>query len=702
MANYKCKMCGGALDIHSGQTVVKCDFCGTTQTVPLFDNEKKQAYFNRANNLRLKGEFDKAAGFYELIVSEFPQEAEAYWGLILCKYGIEYVESNGQRTPTCHNTLYSSIFEDADYQNAIKYANVVARDIYEEESQKIDALQKKILQISTSEAPYDIFICYKESDGNGERTEDSVLATEIYKALVTEGYKVFFSRITLEGKLGTEFEPYIFSALHSARILLHVTTSLQNSNSVWVKNEWSRYLKNMDGRKTLIPCFKRMQASELPIELRNFQGQDFSKIGAMQDLLLGIDKILNYDRQAESRLLSKAIEDIALRDEYDLEEEYREKVDELLDVESFCAVASDIQPLIDFFEEHIEYKDSNQYLLEAKYQFIKHINSYEDCEQASQYLSEIAGYKDSEALVAFCEKKRIEYREKFLQTKNLAIKVPNDITAKDLNNAIVALLRASQLLQDATTLDDFDRTIIDSNHSKAQEYIQNTAEQVMKQQTTLAELTALKDNFLNLQKSHFVIGNIEEIIKELSSKIATLTEQEKREAKRRKTVKIATIAGIIALVVVIVCVIAFVVINKNAGYSAKNFNIKVTSKVNDKYNEELADGYRDAGYFYTFTFEVENHSPNDIIQLYGYMDINNRQGKTLSSSSIELQGTLSANSENTWRVQLNVSKGDNAREIWNTDISNLQITFRISSIYFADGTNKTYPDTKNEIVHDFE
>ena len=69
---------------------------------------------------------------------------------------------------------------------------------------------------------------------------------------------MFFSRITLEDKAGTEFEPYIFAALNSAKIMLVVGTSPENINAVWVKNEWSRYLARMTekGEGTLVPLYK--------------------------------------------------------------------------------------------------------------------------------------------------------------------------------------------------------------------------------------------------------------------------------------------------------------------------------------------------------------------------------------------------------------------------------------------------------------
>ena len=302
-------MCGGTIEVAEGQKVVTCEYCGATQTVHSFDNEKKNTFFKRAEALRFKCEFDKAAGIYETIVSEFPNEAEAYWGLVLCKYGIEYVDDpkTGNKIPTCHRTQFSSIYDDSDYQNVLKHADAVAKVIYEKEAKEISKLQKSILDISSKEDPFDIFICYKENDGKGNRTKDSVLAQDIYDELISKGYRVFFSRITLEDKLGTQYEPYIFAALHSAKVMLHVTTSDENSESVWVRNEWSRFLSLIaDGqKKTLIPCYKEITPYDLPEEMQNLQGQDMSKLGAMQDLLRGIDKILS--RKATTKVETKTI-----------------------------------------------------------------------------------------------------------------------------------------------------------------------------------------------------------------------------------------------------------------------------------------------------------------------------------------------------------------------------------------------------------
>lgn len=300
----KCKMCGGDLDFEPGSTICECEYCGSKQTIPSADSEKKTNLFNRANRLRMNSEFDKASAVYEQIVAEFPEEAEAYWGLCLCAYGIEYVDdpATGSKIPTCHRTLPTSIMEDSNFEQACDYADVVARKVYREEAKTIDRIQKDILSIAQNETPYDVFICYKETAEDGSRTEDSVLAQDVYEALTAKGLKVFFSRITLEDKLGTQYEPYIYAALSSAKVMLAFGTTYEYYDAVWVKNEWSRFLGMMkaDKRKVLIPCFKGLDAYDMPKEFRGLQAQDMAKLGWMQDLVRGVEKLCGKGGTASS------------------------------------------------------------------------------------------------------------------------------------------------------------------------------------------------------------------------------------------------------------------------------------------------------------------------------------------------------------------------------------------------------------------
>ena len=312
MAIIKCKMCGGDLEITEGLTVCECEYCGTKQTVPNVDDERKLTLFNRAGRLLRGCEFDKAAGVFESIVADFPEESEAYWGLVLCKYGIEYVDdpATGRKVPTCHRSGFDSVMKDSDFEQACENADSVARRQYREEAKAIEELRRGIIEVSGKEEPYDIFICYKETDENGGRTIDSVLAQDVYDALTAKGYRVFFSRITLEDKLGQEYEPYIFAALNSAKVMLAFGTDYDYYNAVWVKNEWSRFLKLMskDKSKHLIPCYKGIDAYDMPEEFARLQAQDMGKVGAVQDLLRGIEKLLPRKMEEAQPVMQQVVQ----------------------------------------------------------------------------------------------------------------------------------------------------------------------------------------------------------------------------------------------------------------------------------------------------------------------------------------------------------------------------------------------------------
>ena len=310
MTVFECKRCGGGLNITEADKVV--EYCGTTQTVPSADNEKKMTLFNRANRLRLKNKFDKAAALYEQLIAEFPEEAEAYWGLCLCNWGIEYVDdpATGEKKPTCHRASFESLMKDENYLLAMEYADLTAERVYRREAQEIDRLNDAILSVSRNEKPYDVFICYKEkTDENGMRTHDSVLAQDIYDALTANGLKVFFSRISLEDKLGRQYEPYIFAALNSAKVMLAIGTKYEYFQAAWVKNEWSRFLRlaAKDRSKVLIPCFCDMDPDDLPDEFKGLQAQDLGKLGAVQDLVRGVGKLLAKDAPKDGDVQQAAV-----------------------------------------------------------------------------------------------------------------------------------------------------------------------------------------------------------------------------------------------------------------------------------------------------------------------------------------------------------------------------------------------------------
>ena len=460
MSQFKCKMCGGTLEIQSGSTVAECEYCGAKQTLPKLDDEKRANLYDRANHFRRSNEFDKASAIYEQILAEDNTDAEAYWSLVLCRYGIEYVEDplSHRRVPTVHRAQFTSIFDDDNYKSAFKNSDTYQRVIYEEEAKAINEIQKGILAISQKEEPFDIFICYKETDESGKRTHDSVLAQDLYYQLKQEGFKVFFARITLEDKLGSAYEPYIFAALNSAKVMVVLGTKPEFFNAVWVKNEWSRFLsliKNGE-KKMLIPAYKDMDPYNLPKEFSHLQAQDMSKLGFMQDLIRGIKKILGYDKKPAAPTVTERVvvqgdghaQDTApllrraflfLEDgEFDNASEYAEKV---LDINPECAEAYVVKLLIEFDLKKLSdlaqckspISDSHNYQKAIRFaspEYRETIEGYNDViikqidtarkdevyargvelmkfdryDEAIQYFQKIPTYKDSTQKVDDCKK----------------------------------------------------------------------------------------------------------------------------------------------------------------------------------------------------------------------------------------------------------------------------------------------------------
>lgn len=462
MAFFKCKMCGGDLDISEGMSVAECQYCGTKQTLPKLNDDKKATLYDRASHFRRNNEFDKAMGIYEQILNEDNTDAEAYWSLVLCRYGIEYVEdpASRKRIPTVNRAQFTSVFDDENYKSALQYADGYQRSIYEEEAKAINEIQKGILAISQQEEPFDVFICYKETDANGRRTPDSVLANDLYYQLTQEGFKVFFARITLEDKLGTAYEPYIFAALNSAKVMVVLGTKPEYFNAVWVRNEWSRYLAliKSGAKKMLIPAYKDMDPYDLPEEFAHLQSQDMSKLGFMQDLIRGIKKIASVDEPktvvrevvqgggTDKATLLKRVSLFLIDGDWKSANEYCEKV---LDTDPECAEAylyklmaemhvnkeSDIGKQLGTIKHNSNYNKIilfgndelktrlEEYDNSCKYNYAVSVFHDHNYVSAKILFEKLNGYKDSEIKITGCiqkiEQEQVEKEKQKREIENL-------------------------------------------------------------------------------------------------------------------------------------------------------------------------------------------------------------------------------------------------------------------------------------------
>ena len=87
----KCKICGGDIEATEDKSFGTCLYCGCAMTFPKLDDEQRAVMFNRGNQYRRMGEFDRAVSVYEQILQEDNTDAEAHWCCALSRFGIEYI-----------------------------------------------------------------------------------------------------------------------------------------------------------------------------------------------------------------------------------------------------------------------------------------------------------------------------------------------------------------------------------------------------------------------------------------------------------------------------------------------------------------------------------------------------------------------------------------------------------------------------------
>lgn len=319
---YKCKICGGEIQPNEDGRIGKCLYCGAVQTLPKEKDDKVSNILNRANDYRLNCDFDRAIYEYEKVMELDETEPEVHWGLFLSKYGVEYVKDNMTFSykPTLHRISSISVFDDVDYQATIKYASDISAIQYKQDAENIENVMKELLLISTNQEPYDIFLSYKELDDvTRQRTIDSNLAYELYNALTAQGYKVFFAPKSLGVGL---YEPKIYSAIITSKVMIVLGTQPQYFNAVWVKNEWSRFAELVENgeNKVIIPVFRDMEANQLPSRIAKYQAYDMSNIEFLPSILNVISQSVsknskvayNKDASAEDVYLERGF--LALED----------------------------------------------------------------------------------------------------------------------------------------------------------------------------------------------------------------------------------------------------------------------------------------------------------------------------------------------------------------------------------------------------
>ena len=299
-----CKTCGGDLRREGNHYI--CQACGNKWTVDAADDVHVVDRANAWAALR-DGDFDHAAELFEIIHEKEPKDHEAYWGLALACAGIMYVidYEEHKKVPTCNNIGEDSFLGSKNVKKAIELAPSDIADSYRQQAEQIEKIRLEWMQKARKEPPYDVFLSYKDSDREHgiDRTQDSVDAQDLYNMLTAEGYKVFFSRISLRDKVSEHYEPYIYNAIRTAKVMIVFGEKAEYFNSTWIRNEWSRFKKRIESgekhKNSLIVVCKNMNPGDLPVVLRSRQSLNAGDITFGKDLLRHIEMVIAQSKENE-------------------------------------------------------------------------------------------------------------------------------------------------------------------------------------------------------------------------------------------------------------------------------------------------------------------------------------------------------------------------------------------------------------------
>lgn len=327
MAIIKCKHCGTDIDAKQ-QGLLVCEACGGLQTAPLMNNEKKIQYFNLATRLRLAKDYDKGLQMYTKLAEQF-DEVEPYYGKVLCKYGVQYVDED----VVCDVENLLSVLEDPDYQHACEIATDDEFELLEQEAALIDDFQQSQKAAKAQEAKkaqeaeeakaaaekakkeaeeaakakkekefrgyyqeakaYDIYICV--SDKNRKENEVYQLAKIMKGVLKDDGKNVFFPHMDLKGLEDGDpkKEAYLQKALETSKLMLVFAGSKEELQFYKVKDrlDWFVELMENDNTKKLVPCFQNIAEKDIPANIKNIKYLDLSKESFIDDVMDAVDAV---------------------------------------------------------------------------------------------------------------------------------------------------------------------------------------------------------------------------------------------------------------------------------------------------------------------------------------------------------------------------------------------------------------------------
>ena len=303
----QCPTCGGHKLIKQGDKFV-CSHCENFY----YDVKANQEFYSSldmALTQRQVAKFDDAFEIYNTIVNKYHDYdlSDAYFGMFLCEFNVIFESDlSGEPFPSFYGMRKTSCYSNYYYKKAVEYANKYDSKkvkIFEQLIEKVDYARKTFMAIEKNNRPYDIFICYKKTDKNGDFTQEFEKAKHLYKYLKSLGFKVFFADETINSQPVREWEPNIYHALYTAKAMIVMCSNNDYLTSPWVQNEWKRFIsiKSNDlNRAPVIPvCCGGFKTSELPNTLAKYQALQYSSDieNNIKDALFALTRKVNDEKE---------------------------------------------------------------------------------------------------------------------------------------------------------------------------------------------------------------------------------------------------------------------------------------------------------------------------------------------------------------------------------------------------------------------
>lgn len=139
----------------------------------------------------------------------------------------------------------------------------------------------------------EVYICYTESDAQGRRTKDSIIAEELYQKLESKKIHTFYERRSASALIHDDLQAANYQALYHAKIILIVGASADYFEHLMQK--YNEYFSE----KTVIPVYTDIRPEQLPPELNRVQALNYNTIGAESDLTDGILRLLGREKEVD-------------------------------------------------------------------------------------------------------------------------------------------------------------------------------------------------------------------------------------------------------------------------------------------------------------------------------------------------------------------------------------------------------------------